>query len=174
LEKEIVFDSDVTYQGSIVLDIFAPLPLNPQVFAPRICGSSVTACANTRQSYEMGLELCPQIGNPWTFEVDFSSSKEPKGISTESIDLYPSFGFGSGNTSILLPNFYSPQLKNTRDIPVYIPPTLVQNKIKRTVNVLFLFDATASVVEDFATRAGFETGQQMGKSLILLLYSFVQ
>ena len=109
----------------------------------------------------MGNEICPQIGNPWTFKVDFS--KESKGISTESINLYPSFGFGSGNTSILLPNFYSPQLKNKRDIPVYIPPTLVQNKIKRTVNVLFLLDATAPVVEDFATRAGFETGQQMGK-----------
>ena len=145
-----------TYRGRIVVDIFAPLPLDPSINPPLLCASSVTACADSRASYEMGDEICPQIGNPWSFNI---TSIPPSG----KLHVYPAFGFGRGNTTNdFLSQFKSPQFDNRRDIPVYLPPSVRQNSVRRAVNALILLDATGPVVQDFASRGGFETAQYMG------------
>ncbi len=148
------------YRGRLVLDVFAPLPLDPSINPPLLCASSVKACADSRASYEMGNEICPQIGNPWTFNA---STVAAAAAAAAELHIYPAFGFGRGNTTFdFLPQFASPQFGDRRDVPVYLPPSLRQNRVRRAVNVLVLLDATGPVVDDFATRGGFETAQYTG------------
>ena len=150
------------YRGRFVLDVFAPLPLDPSINPPLLCASSVKGCADSPSSYEMGNEICPQIGNPWTFNGSTVIAEASSGSAAE-LHIYPAFGFGRGNTTFnFLSQFASPQFGDRRDIPVYVPPSLRQNRIRRAVNTLILMDATGPVVDDFATRGGFETAQYMG------------
>jgi len=145
------------FTGTVVIDIFAPLPYTLDVHNRLIFSSSVTACFKKKADYEMGAEICGQHGQPWTLHISDTSS-------VVSIDMFPAFGLSSvGNTSIVLPSFYSSQLNNSRDIPVYQPPSLLQNKVKRAVNIMILLDGSYHVVENYATRTGFESYQLMGQ-----------
>eukprot|EP00854_Cymbomonas_tetramitiformis_P022561 gene22561-27233_t len=150
-----VIQTGPEYTGPVSLDLFAPMPL---VFSPEgvpSFTSSVTWCYNKPEDQEMAGEICPQNGVPWTVQI--TSVKE-----TVTLTAYPGFGLAHGKTSNLLPALYSPQLNNTRDVAVYVPPTLLQNKVRRPVNVMVLLDASLSVVESFASRAGFESAQLTG------------
>jgi len=139
------------YKGPLYIDVYAP-----QVFAPSsegVYASTVKACIQ-KEVYEMGGEMCQQQGNAWTLQVDGSSDLE--------LDIYPAFGVGTGDTYVLLPELYSPQLNNSRNVSAYVPSTISQNTVERPVNVLILLDGSTSIVNTFAKRGGFETGQADG------------
>ena len=73
----------------------------------------------------MSLEICGNHGQPYTTQII-------DGQQILDLDIFPSFGLADfGKTSILLPNFYSPKLNNSRNIPVYLPPSVIQNKETR-------------------------------------------
>lgn len=101
----------------------------------------------------MGGEFCEQQGNSWQVEL--------AGPSTV-LDVWPAFGVRAGVTSMLLPNFRSDQLGNSRGIPVYVPSSISQNTVPRPVDVLVLMDGAEPVVRSFATNGGFEAGQAAG------------
>lgn len=146
-----------TYTGAVVIDIFAPLPYAENAQQQLVFSSSVTNCFKTKADYEMSAEICGQHGQPWTVYISDTSS-------VVSINMFPAFGLSSiGNTSVVLPSFYSAQLNNSRDIPVYQPPSLLQNKVRRAVNIMILLDGSYEVVENYATRTGFESYQLMGQ-----------
>lgn len=149
-------DLGSAWTGPVVFDIFAPLDFRPDRNGDFIFSSSVTACFDDLADVEMSLEICDQHGSPWTVFINDTAE-------TVTLDVYPAFGLGEvGTTSVLLPQFYSPQLNNSRDIPVYIPPSVIQNKEQRPINIMFVLDGSESVVESYATRTGFEASQQMG------------
>ena len=101
----------------------------------------------------MGGEMCQQQGSPWTVVVNDDDVK---------VDLYPSFGVGAGKTWDLLPDLYSPQLNNTRNVSAYVPSSVMQNTVKRPMDVMILLDGSKSIVNTFAKRGGFEAGQATG------------
>ncbi len=55
-----------------------------------------------------------------------------------SIDIYPFFGASQGSL-VTIPGFYSPQLNNSRDITLYLPPSYNENTAKR-YPVLYMHD----------------------------------
>ena len=55
------------------------------------------------------------------------------------VDIYPYFCTQQGVVEIL-PDVYSPQLKNARPIFVYLPPSIVENPQPRKTNVLVFLD----------------------------------
>jgi predicted alpha/beta superfamily hydrolase len=65
-----------------------------------------------------------------------------------TVNVYPYFGPQSG-AMVTVPNFWSPQLGNSRSLRVYLPPSYQENKLKR-YPVLYmhdgqnLFDASTS------------------------------
>ena len=67
-----------------------------------------------------------------------------------------------GNVSNLLPHYYSEQFKNYRDVPVYVPPTVLQNYLRRPVDVMLILDGAESSIQSYAFGGGFESGQMQG------------
>ncbi len=55
-----------------------------------------------------------------------------------TVDVYPYFGTQSG-TKVTVPNFWSPQLGNSRSLVVYLPPSYHENPLKR-YPVLYMHD----------------------------------
>jgi hypothetical protein len=149
------FDLGDTFTGPIVFGLFAPL-LYDIVGTDFVFYSSVTACKDDPADYEMSLEICDQHGMPWTFEITDPTS-------VVEMTVYPSFGLAEvGETTILLEQFYSPQLNNSRDIAVYLPPSLIQNTVRRPINIMFLFDGSEGTVVSYSTATGFEAAQVKG------------
>ena len=56
-----------------------------------------------------------------------------------SIDIYPWFYTSTGRYKVI-PNIYSSQLKNFRDLIVYTPPSYYENTLKQYANVLVMHD----------------------------------
>jgi len=140
------------YIGPLYIDVYAP-----QAFAPSnegLYASTVKACTQ-KEVYEMGGEMCQQQGNAWTLQVD-------DGSADLNLDIYPAFGVSTGDTYVLLRELYSPQLNNSRNVSAYVPSTISQNTVKRPVNIMILLDGSTSIVNTFAKRGGFETGQADG------------
>ena len=113
---------DASYNGIVYFDVYAPKSVNPLYAGPPsplvVC--PIAAC-QASAAYEMGGEVCQQQGNAWRVLMDDATT-----IAT--VDIFPAFGFETGATSVLLPALYSPQLDNTRDVAVYVPSTVSQNK----------------------------------------------
>jgi len=145
------------YRGPISFDLFAPLPLAFFPSCPNggpVCFlSSVKDCTEFWNN-EMGGELCMALGDSWTVDVDGSQSKIV-------LEVFPAFGMGTGSTSNLLKQVAS-DFSEPRDIPVFIPRTVMQNQVPRPVNVMLVLDGALEVVEKFSTQGGFESGQQSG------------
>ena len=103
-------------------------------------------------------ELCNQLGTPYTVMIDDPSAQY-------TVEAFPAFGFMSGSASNLLTAFPSPTLdlpgmaSTVRDVPIYVPPSLSQNRVARKLNIMVAFDSDLEVVESFAFRAGFERAQ---------------
>jgi hypothetical protein len=147
-----------SYTGPIRLGLFSPLlfTIDDANNGAFVFHSSVIACADDLADVEMSLEICGQHGTPWT--VDITDTSE-----TVAVTLYPAFGIGEeGVTFVALEQYYSPQLNNSRNISVYVPPSVLQNKVSRPVNIMFLLDGSDATVRSYATRTGFEAGQIMG------------
>lgn len=53
--------------------------------------------------------------------------------------LYPWFFSTAGHYEYVR-DVYSPQLRNTRDLVVYLPPSYTENTLKRVTNLLFMHD----------------------------------
>ena len=70
------------------------------------------------------------------------------------VEAFPYFGMEQGSVSTLLPNVYSPQLRNYRDVQVYLPASLAQNPLPRVVNVLVVNDGTLYFLERLAFAPG--------------------
>ena len=142
-----------TYTGKVTIELWAPTTFkaNPNV----VFNSSVTDCLSLADN-EMSGEVCGQHGSPWT--VTITDPKQEIALTT-----FPAFGIGStGVSKILLSNFYSPQLKNYRDISAYLPPSLLQNKVSRPINVMVILDGSLSTIQSYSKNTGFESGQLMG------------
>ncbi len=70
--------------------------------------------------------------------------------------MYPSFNIDTpGEVETLIDDIYSPQLDNYRDVPVYTPFSLIENPIRRPVNVLVILDGFYNMVELMALSGGF-------------------
>jgi hypothetical protein len=144
-----------TYTGPITIYLFAPLFLGFDAQGAVYFDSSVTDCLSLADN-EMGGEFCGAHGQPWT--VTITDAKQ-----TIALTAFPAFGMAtSGQTVVLMEDLYSPQLNNSRNVSVFIPPSLLQNKMQRPVNIMILLDGAHSVVESFAARTGFETLQVSG------------
>jgi hypothetical protein len=81
-----------------------------------------------------------------------------------SIPMYPVFNiFGEGVTEILLPDFHSDSLGNTRPVTVHRPYSLLENPLRRPVNVLVVFDGDIDTITLLSRNAGMDgmisTGQ---------------
>jgi pimeloyl-ACP methyl ester carboxylesterase len=149
-------DVGSSYIGPVVFDLFAPLTMEITVTNELIFSSSVSACFDDTADYEMSGEICGQHGQPWTVDITSTDARI-------DVEVFPAFGIGeTGNTSILLPHFYSTQLDNYRDIPVYVPPSVLQNKVKRPLNIMIVLDGGFGTVQSYSTRTGFEANQIMG------------
>lgn len=113
---------DASYNGIVYFDVYAPKSVNPLYAGPP---SSLVVCpiaaCQASAAYEMGGEVCQQQGNAWRVLMDDATTNA-------TVDIFPAFGFETGATSVLLPALYSPQLDNTRDVAVYVPSTVSQNK----------------------------------------------
>lgn len=102
--------------------------------------------------------ICSQIGMPWTTVIDSVSQ-------TAEIFMFPAFGTQeTGVVKILLPDFPSNILyPMTRDIPVYIPPTLIQNNITREINIMILNDGDMNNVVSYSLLYGFQQSVLTGQ-----------
>jgi enterochelin esterase-like enzyme len=93
--------------------------------------------------------------------------------------MYPAFNlFGVGTTDVLLSNFYSSTLGNIRDISVYTPYTLIENPIKRKVNIVVVYDGDIQTMTLLASSGGIDTMVTVGQlpeavfiGMLLLNYS---
>ena len=85
-----------------------------------------------------------------------------QGTGTALVEAYPYFGMTRGSVSTLLPSLYSPQLNNSRDIPVYVPASLRQNPTSRAVNVMIVNDGTPYYVERLAFAGGMDNAVLTG------------
>jgi hypothetical protein len=90
--------------------------------------------------------------------VDISSPSDEA-----SLKIYPFFDLrGKGMTQLLLPNFYSPQLGNVRDINVYWPYSLIENPTLRKINVLIVNDGTLDALKVFAETSAVDSLNAVG------------
>lgn len=148
-------DVPETYTGPITIYLFAPLTLGFTDQGVVFFDSSVTDCLSLADN-EMGGEFCGAHGQPWTVTIT-----DPKQVI--ALTAYPAFSMATkGETVVLLENFYSTQLDNNRNVSVYLPPSVIQNKMERPINIMILLDGAHSVVESFASRTGFESLQIAG------------
>lgn len=116
--------------------------------------SSVPQCVADPANYQIAQERCDEIGGTYTTFLSTTTSHN-------YITSYAAFSLQSGEDAVLR-NVYSPQLNDTRDIPYYIPPSILQNPIRRKVNMMFLFDGANETVSSFAFRAGFNNAVSTG------------
>jgi hypothetical protein len=150
-----ILDTGSVYTGSVIVDVWAPLPFEINSDNELVFSSSITDCTDPH-NFEMSQEICARNGQPWTLDVTDPSQHI-------TIDIYPNFAIGqTGNSSVLLWDFYSPQLNNSREIPVYVPHSLVQNKVQRNVDIMIVLDGSLSTIQSYSLRTGFESGQLMG------------
>ena len=92
------------------------------------------------------------------YRVDISSPSDEA-----SLKIYPFFDLrGKGMTQLLLPNFYSPQLGNVRDINVYWPYSLIENPTLRKINVLIVNDGTLDALKVFAETSAVDSLNAVG------------
>ena len=143
--------------GPVTIYLFSPttFSFNATLNPTLSFSASVLDCLELADQ-EMSGEICGLQGQPYTIMITDPGQQI-------SFTVYPAFGIANvGKTEMLLTNFYSPELNNTRNIPVYIPPSLVQNNISRTIDVIIVLDASISVVESYSTASGFEALQKVG------------
>jgi enterochelin esterase-like enzyme len=119
-------------------------------------GSSILACNNLAQM--SSFSTCFQISSPWVGMIDSVTENEV-------LTMYPAFGSLQPNyLDVLLSNFSSDFGESTllsRDIPVYLPPSIVQNTIHRKVNILIVNDGSLEELSTYIA-AGFEVAQNTG------------
>lgn len=76
---------------------------------------------------------------------------------TVLLNMYPAFDItGFGQVSTIFSNYYSSSLGNYRDISLYLPYSLIENPIRREVNVLLLYDGDLATTQLMALNAGFD------------------
>lgn len=101
---------------------------------------------------------CFQTGSPYVVSITSTTGIFP-------LEIYPSFGYWDpGSSSVLLPSFKSQFGTNTlltRDISVYQPMSVLQNTLKRKMNVLIVNDGTLSELKSYV-RAGVDVAQNAG------------
>lgn len=73
--------------------------------------------------------------NTWMLGSNHHISFDKKPV----VDVYPWFYTYQGSLQTI-PKVYSPELKNTRDVIVYLPPSYQENTVKRHRNVLIMHD----------------------------------
>ena len=87
----------------------------------------------------------------------------PKADSTVILTMFPAFdALSTGNTSVLIKGIYSPDLSNSRDITVFVPPSLVENTLRRPINALIVLDGVFDTVDLLAKSGGFDFAVQTG------------
>ena len=81
----------------------------------------------------------PTVGGRWSigsnYLVDVSSSQKR----SKSVVIYPWFLQSQGSYTYLR-NMYSPQLKNSRDLVIYLPPSYIENGLRPKYTTLVMHD----------------------------------
>lgn len=120
--------------------------------------SSIPLCLNVPQVQS----LCFQTSQPW---VTFITSIEQ----IITMEVYPAFGLLQRanittllNTAELSEPTFGKSTITSRDINVYIPPSISQNTIKRPINILVANDGSYQEVETYVM-SGFDVAVQTGK-----------
>ncbi len=80
-----------------------------------------------------------------------------------SITMYPFFDIeGKGISEIILTQFNSLELGNSRDIILYKPYSVIENYLPRKVNVLVVHDGSLDVVRLMVENGGFDELNDVG------------
>lgn len=84
--------------------------------------------------------------------------------------MYPFFEVhGVGKTEVMIPMMYSSKLGNYRDINVYTPYSLLENSLRRAVNILILHDGFLDPLKLFAVNGGLDSLNGVGSSPELVI-----
>lgn len=78
------------------------------------------------------------------------------------VTAYPYFSMGQGAVYTMFEDMYSPQFHNYRDISVYVPASLLQNNLNRSVNVLVVNDGNLFWTQQLAFIGGFDSAVLKG------------
>jgi predicted alpha/beta superfamily hydrolase len=132
--------------------------------------------SNTPLSWTAGMTATWTTGNIWVAswsdsagdvdvkplvnDVSWSIGANYRVRAGTTVDIYPYFGNRSG-TIVTVPNFWSPQLSNSRTLRIYLPPSYQENRLKR-YPVLYMHDGQN--LFDAATSA-FGTEWQVDENL---------
>lgn len=98
---------------------------------------------------------CNALGVPYLTDLLTTSS-------VNTIVAYPWFEVNAGQVYTMLPNLYSPQFQNYRDISVYIPPSIYQNTLSRPIHIIVVNDGTLLFLQQLTTLGGFDRIVQTG------------
>ena len=151
-----IFQSDYTDNDVYTKEIELPA-MHSDVFVTiyagyEIPGNPFSRCAVKVFCDSAGQDpvsnACVHVGMPYR-SVQHSSEKA-------LVVAFPYFGMQQGSVYSLLPDLYSPQLQNRRDINVYVPASLLQNPLSRAVNVLIINDGTLYFLEQLAFAGGMD------------------
>mmetsp|Transcript_5493 Transcript_5493/g.8979 ORF Transcript_5493/g.8979 Transcript_5493/m.8979 type:complete len:590 (-) Transcript_5493:174-1943(-) len=151
------FDLGDIYTGEVVVKLIAMQSLGVGADDHYFVTSSVPQCIDQAGNYEITAQYCEQPGSPYIVSIVNTSE-------TVELVTFPWFGLDGGmvvNGSsspfyAALTQVYSPELNNSRNISVYIPPSILQNSIPRAVNIMLMMDGEYGVTFAFAFRGGFE------------------
>jgi predicted alpha/beta superfamily hydrolase len=80
-----------------------------------------------------------------------------------SLSVYPAFNtIGQGRVETIYTNFWSKQFLNLRNISLYRPNSLLENPLRRVINVLILHDGDEEFVSYLALQGGFDAAVLSG------------
>ena len=114
---------------------------------PEGISSLIDYCDNVKQ--DPASNYCVNVGMPY--------QSQPITENTALIVAFPYFSLQSGIVSTMFTNMYSPQFGVFRDIPVYIPTSLIQNPLNRSISVLIVNDGSSFFLNELAFAGGFDT-----------------
>ena len=152
------FDLGNVYTGEVVVRIIALQSVGIITNTSTLyVTSSVPQCIDQAGNYQITAQYCEQPGSPYSVSIVDTAA-------TVELVTFPWFGLDGGKvvTGTTSPEYanlaevYSPQLNNSRNISVYIPPSILQNTIPRAVNIMLMMDGEYGVTFAFAFRGGFE------------------
>jgi len=103
-------------------------------------GANVWTASVTASSQDVGTQLQVKVLINDATWMKGSNSMTTILASDFSFTFYPWFGNQGGSVYLLPNSVYSPQLQNSRQIALYIPPSYSENILKPQDNVLIMHD----------------------------------
>lgn len=117
----------------------------------------VRACKYVTYSNAFKGSTCLQVGPGWSLDINSSSPQEM------SIHTYPYFNLlATGNLTTYIRNIASTALNNERDVVVYVSPSLIENTVNRSINVIVLNDGSYTNAYTFVNSGGIDALLRFG------------